>query len=361
MKAVIFAGGVGSRLWPLSRKSNPKQLLGLIDNKTVIQIQVDRYKDLVKPEDIYISTGKMYADTIREQVPEIPEENIIAEPAMRDLGPAVAWTTAILKEKFGDEPTLYVWGDHIYKRQEKYTKLLESAVSYLEKDPKKFVLIGEKARFPSQNLGWITFGNEVEKINNTSFYALKGFHYRPNKETAEKYFSDGHHAWNMGDFMTTPNYLMSLFEDYAPDLHSKALEIAEHYGKATFAEVAEKIYPTFEKISMDNAVTEVMDHSCGLVVYDDSGWSDIGAWEALKESLEDKPKDNVTQGDVLLEDSEDNLVYNFDTDKLVVGIDLEDFMVVNTKDVLLVAKKTSVPKIKSVIKKLKDEGREDLT
>lgn len=361
MKVVIFAGGVGSRLWPLSRQSSPKQLLGLVDNKTLIQIQVERYKDIAKPQDIYISTGRKYADTIRKQVPQLPAENIIAEPTMRDLGPAVAWITAILSERFGDEPTLYVWGDHIYKVQEKYIHLIESAEQYLNTDPNKFVLIGEKARFPSQNLGWITFGNTVKSMNDTPFYSLEGFHYRPDKETAEKYCADGHHAWNMGDFMTTPQFLMGLFKEYAPDLHSKALQMAKHYGKDSFDKVAEEIYPTFEKISMDNAVTEVMDHSNGLVIYDESGWSDVGAWEALKESLEDKPEDNITQGDVLLEDSEDNLVYNFDEDKLVVGIDLEDFIIVNTPDVLMVARKTSVPKIKGVIKRLKADGREDLT
>lgn len=362
MKAIIFAGGVGSRLWPLSRKNNPKQFMNIVQDKTMLQLCVDRLHPDFKNEDIYIATGKHYVSDVRKQLSGLPKDNVISEPVMRDVGPAVGLTTAIMQKLDPDEPIALLWGaDHLVENKELYRKILVTAGNILRKTPDRIILIGQKPRFASQNLGWIAYGDIQETENEIDFHELKGFKYQPDAETADAYFKDGKHAWNLGYWVTTPRFLWSLYEKFAPELFAKLLVIQEAYGTAQYESVLEEIYPTLEKISFDNAIIEKMDFSKGLVVSAELHWSDIGAWEAMKEAMADTREDNVTEGNVLLKDVEDSLVFNYDKHKLIVGIDLDDFLIVNTHDVLLVTKKSSIPKVKEVVNSLKGTEYEDRT
>ncbi|MFQ5452453.1 MAG: mannose-1-phosphate guanylyltransferase, partial [Candidatus Paceibacterota bacterium] len=356
-----FAGGVGSRLWPLSRKNTPKQFIDLVNNKTMLQLCIDRLTPGFDITDIYISTGKAYVKDITKQLPSLPVKNIIAEPAQRDIGPAVGLVAGIFSKISPTEPIVLLWSDHFVKKEGLFRRILKSSNDIIKAHPGTIVLIGQTPRFASQNLGWIKYGKSIYKKNNVSFHTLKGFQYRPNKKTAQKYFSSGKHAWNLGYWVTTPVFLWNLFEKHAPALHKDLEKIQKAYGTKDYQKTLDKIYPKLRKISFDNAVIEKMDISCGLVVSADLGWSDVGAWEALKEALETSKKDNVIHGDVVLKNSNDNLVYNYEHTKLVVGIDLNEHLVVNTQDVLLVTKKSSVPKIKKLVESLKGTKHEKLT
>ncbi|OGK22617.1 hypothetical protein A3H80_00110 [Candidatus Roizmanbacteria bacterium RIFCSPLOWO2_02_FULL_37_19] len=362
MKAIIFAGGVGSRLWPLSRKKTPKQFMDIVDSKTMLQLCIDRLTPGFDLEDIYIVTGKDYVGSVRKQLPALDKRNIIAEPTMRDVGPAVGLISAIFAKKFPNYPIALLWGsDHLVKKEGFFRRILRACGDVIEKNPNKIILIGQKPRFASQNLGWIAYDEKVFEKNKINFYQLEGFQYRPDKKTAEKYFMDKKHVWNLGYWVTTPSYLWSLFEKFSPQLFRELKKIQDAYETPRYEKVLNEVYPHLEKISFDNAIVEKMDFKNGLVVSADLGWSDVGAWEGLKEALQTSKEANVTQGRVLLEDSLDNLVYNFDNDKVVVGIDLNDFLIVNTDDVLLVTKKASVPKIKKLVKSLKGTKYEKLT
>ena len=167
-------------------------------------------------------------------------------------------------------------------------------------------------------------------------------------------------AWNPGYFVTTPKFILSQYEKFAPKIWKGIMEIQKAVGKSNYEDVLEKIYPKFEKISFDNAILERIDPKHVSVIAADLGWSDVGAWEALKEALEASTDENVTRGKVLLEDSSDNLVFNY-TDQLTVGIDLEKMIVINTDDVLLVCSKNSVPKIKKLVESLSGTEHESLT
>jgi mannose-1-phosphate guanylyltransferase len=362
MKAVIFAGGVGTRLWPLSRKNAPKQFMGIVGDKTMLQLCIDRLTPGFDIEDIYITTGAQFAGAVKEQLPKIKDGNIISEPATRDVGPAVGLVAALLAKNSPHEPVALLWGsDHLVKKEGYFRRVLKSAGELIEKDPNQIILVGQQPRFASQNLGWISFGSKVKEDNEVEFYQLNGFKYRPDPETADKFYKDGKHAWNLGYWVTSAGFLWSLFEQFAPEIYEKLLKIQDAYGTDQYQHVLEEIYPTIEKISFDNAIVEKMDFSKGLVVSADLGWSDVGAWEALKEALEENKEANVTRGRVIVEDSVDSLVYNYEDNKLVVGIDLDDLLVVNTNDVLLVTKKESVPKIKKFVESLAGTEHEDLT
>ncbi len=361
MKIVMFAGGVGTRLWPLSRKNSPKQFEKIVGDKSMIQITVQKLFPEFAWEDIFISTGAQYAPNVREQLPQLPPENILIEPEMRDVGPAVGLVTAQFAKKFPDEPFAILWGsDHLVKKEKEFRDALRNAEDLVKKEGEVLVFVGQKPRFPSQNLGYIEFGDQVSTAGSLPVYSFTGFEYRPHLSTAEMFFKDGHHAWNLGYFVTTPRFLWSLFEKYAPDLYFDLKKIHDAYETPEYDRVLAETYPTIEKISFDNAILEKMDTSYGRVLSIDIGWSDIGAWEALKEALSEKDEDNVTQGKVMATDSKDTLIFNY-TDQLVVGIDLESMLVISTNDVVLVCPKESVPKIKKFVEGLVGTEHESLT
>jgi mannose-1-phosphate guanylyltransferase len=361
MKAVIFAGGVGTRLWPLSRKKSPKQFERIIGDKSTLQIAVERLLPEFKPEDIYISTGKAYIDLVAKQLSFIPKENIIGEPEMKDVGPAVCFMMGYLSKKSPDEPVAILWSDHLVRHEQKFKNILQTASQMVTQQPEKIIFIGQKPRFPSDNLGYIESGETATEINSVAFKTFEGFKYRPDKSLAETYFKDPRYCWNLGYFVCTPRFTYGLFKKYAPEIYEITERICSEIGSPTFEETFKEEYGHMPKINFDNAVLEQLDKDCAYVIVDDIGWSDVGAWEALKEALEQSREDNIIKGKVLFEDSVDNLAYNYEDGKLIVGIDLQELLIVNTEDVLLVAKKKSVSKIKKLVESFQGTEHEELT
>jgi len=360
MKFVIFAGGVGTRLWPLSRKNSPKQFEKILGNKSTLRLAVDRLRPDFAFKDIYIATGKKYEKTVRQQLPELPAENFIFEPAVRDVGPAVGMAMSIIGRKNPDSPIAILWSDHFVKKERRFREVLHFAEDLVKNNPDSLVLIGQRARFANQNLGWIKFGQEIKDIRGTKIFEFKKFLYRPTLNQAEQFLETNNYAWNPGYFVTTPKFILSQFKTFAPELSEGLRKIAKEVDGKNFNKALEEIYPTLEKISFDNAILEKINPEKVSVIAADLGWSDVGAWEALKEALEKTENENVTKGKVLINDSSDNLVFNY-TDQLVVGIDLEKMLVINTDDVLLVCNKNSVPKIKKLVEKLENTPHEHLT
>jgi mannose-1-phosphate guanylyltransferase len=360
MKVIIFAGGVGTRLWPLSRKNTPKQFEKIIGDKSTLQLAVDRLQPDFKPEDIFISTGKKYEAIVKNHLPQIPSDNFIFEPEMRDVGPAVGTALGIVGKTNPEEPVAIIWSDHFVKKERRFREVLHFAKDLVLENKDSLVFIGQKARFANQNLGWIEFGDELKDIRGTKVFRFKRLIYRPSLSEAQKYLESSNFAWNPGYFVTTPDFILSQYKQFAPDIYQGILEIQASLGTKDYEKTLEKVYPQFEKISFDNAILEKMDAGKVSVIAADLGWSDVGAWEALKEALENSSSENVTRGKVLAEDSVDNLIFNY-TDQLVVGIDLSKMIVINTDDVLLVCTKDSVPKIKKLVESLSGTEHEGLT
>lgn len=352
MKAVIFAGGVGTRLWPLSRQKSPKQFERIIGKKSTLELTIDRLLPDFSWSDIYISTGQKYLSIIKKQLPLLPEKNIIAEPVKKDVGPAVALVMGLLAKQSPDEPVIILWSDHLVKNKVRFKKIIKAAASQVENDRGGIVFIGQKARFPSINLGWIEFGKEIKKTDDVSFYKFINFKYRPDADTAQKYFTDQRHCWNLGYFVSTPRFIYDQFKRFTPQIYHLTEKIVNSPSQKEYEINIEKEYKNMPVINFDNAIIEQLDPAVAQVINEDIGWSDLGAWEALKNALEEKKEDNITQGRVILDHCIDNLIYNFDDEKTIVAIDLDDFIVVNTQDVLMVTKKSSVGKIKEFVEKL---------
>lgn len=358
MKAVIFAGGVGTRLWPLSRKKTPKQFEKIIGNESTLQMTYERLIPPLTPKQIFIATNINYLPIIKKQLPDIPKENIIGEPKKKDVGPAVCLMVGILSKLTPEEPMIILWSDHLIKKETKFKIIIKVAEDLIKKEKERIIFIGQKPRFASENLGWIELGKQYKLINNIPVYQFKGFKYKPTSSLAKSFFSDGKHCWNLGYFVSTPFFILKMFKQFAPKIYQLSEKILANYGKKSFKENLAKYYPRMPEINFDNAILERLEERFAYVIAEDIGWSDIGAWEALKEALQKNQEDNITLGKVHLKDCIDNLVYNYESKKLLVGIDLENSLVINTKDVLLVAKKTSVSKIKKFVESLeKSENR----
>ncbi len=359
MKVVIFAGGVGTRLWPLSRKNTPKQFGKIIGDKSTLQLAYERVAPILKPEDVYVSSGIRYKEVIEEQLPMLPKQNLIFEPEMRDVGAAVGLVTAILDKIAPNEPFIILWSDQIVKQEELFREIIKLVEKILNAEKEKIVFITQSSRFASQNLGWIERGEKAKDVEGQEVYSFKSFHYRPGKDTALEFHKSQYHYWNPGYFGTTAQFLFSLYKKFAPEMYGLLIEIRESYGTANYEKKLQEIYPKLEKNSFDNIILEKIDPADGYVVGSDFGWSDVGAWESLKEALETSEKENVTKGKVMLTDSTDSLVFNY-TDKMVVGIDLDQYLVINTEDVVLVCPKSSVPKIKKLVESLNGTEHEGL-
>ncbi len=359
MKAIVFAGGVGTRLWPLSRKKSPKQFEKVIGDKSTLQLAVERLLPDFSWSDIYISTQDQYKDAVHLQLPNIPKENIIGEPEMRDVGPAVGLVVASLVRKYPDEPIAIVWSDHLVKKEQLFRQTLSCAEKILHSKKTKLVFITQKPRFPNQNLGWIEFGNRVSSKDTIALFEFKKLTYRPTQEVANEFFSSNTYAWNVGYFVTTPTYLWEQYRTFCPELFEGLQKLQEQMGKPHYAAILKQEYGKLKKISFDDAILTHLAPKEALVISEDLEWSDIGTWEALKEALQSGPGQNVSYGKVLLQDSKDTLLYNY-TNQMIVALDLEELMIVNTHDVVLICHKKSVPKLKKLVESLSGSENEHL-
>lgn len=361
MKVVIFAGGVGTRLWPLSRKKTPKQFEKIVGKESTLQLTVSRLLPEIDYQNIYVSTGKAYKEIVQKQLKKIPTENIIGEPCKKDVGPAVCLMMGFLSKNYPEEPVLILWSDHLVLKPERFKKVILASEKLINKEKNRIIFIGQKARFASDNLGWIEVGEVVKKIDDITFYQFSGFKYKPDKFLAEKYFKSSNYCWNLGYFVSTPSFIYTLFKRFSPRIYQLSEKIISAKNKKEFKQKLEKYYHQMPEINFDNAVLEQLDKNFAYVIIDDLGWSDLGTWEALKEALHKNREDNITKGEVLLKDSIDNLVYCFNPKKLVVGIDLENLLVVDTKDVLLISKKSSVSKVKKIVESMSNTKYEKFT
>jgi mannose-1-phosphate guanylyltransferase len=352
MKIIIFAGGTGKRFWPASRKSAPKQFMGVVNDKPLLRERIDILLEKYKPEDLFVSSGVQYKNELYEMLSDLPKENIILEPEMRDNGAAVTLAVTYVNSKFPEEVICTQWSDHLIKNPEVFHQAIEKAALEAHKQH-KVVFITSPARFPSPFRGYVHF--KKENIETGSFGELKpfiGFVEKPSVEVAEKYIESGEYGWNPG-YMAFPGKL--LLDTVSID-HPAFTRITKAIVDSNFSEESLKQYSELEKIAIDYIFHEKLSAENGLVIYSDFGWSDIGEWMSLKEALEDHEEDLITKGLVKDLGSKDSLIYNYEDGKLVATIGLEGFIVVNTKDVVAIFPKKDNPKLKEFLKGLETEG-----
>ena len=360
MKAIIFAGGTGIRLWPLSRRKSPKQFEKIIGNKSTLQLAVERLTPDFNYSDIYISTNILYADIVKKQLSKIPESNFLFEPEKKDVAPAIALAMGIISKLNPKEPMAILWSDHLVKQVSLFKKILKIAGSEIKKNPNKIVFIANKPRFPSTNLGYIHIGEQIKKEDAIGIFKFEGLKYKPNEESAKKFFESKKYGWNLGYFVSSANFIYKYFQRLAPNIYNNTESILKNYGKANYQSFLKQNYGKVESINFDNAILENLDKKDACVIFEDIGWSDVGSWEALKEALQLKTEENVINGKVYLDNVSDSLIYNYDEDKMIVGVDLDDLIIINTQDAILITKKNSMGKVKKIVESFPGTKHESL-
>ena len=360
LKAVIFAGGAGTRMWPVSRKASPKQFETIVNDKSTLQLAVDRLRPEFNWEDIYISTGTEYAPIVRRQVPLLPESNLISEPEMRDVAAAVGYVSAMFAKTEPNTPFIILWSDHLVAKLDIFKAVIASGADYIRHHADKIFFIGQKARFANQNVGWIETGKVVSRLGEFNVHEFSTWHYRPSLQEARVFFHRPNFSWNPGYFIVTPQFLLDQYRQFMPEMYHQLMKLQQTYATAKHQGQLMEIYPKLEKIHFDKAILERLEPQQAVVVSTDMGWSDIGTWEALKEALQTHPDENIIKGKVVIYQTQDSLVYNY-TDKLVATLDLEGMLVVVTSDVILVCPQESVPDLKKVIEELEATGNKQYT
>ncbi len=357
MKIIIFAGGSGRRLWPLSRKKSPKQFEPIIGEKSTLRLAVDRVAPVYGAENIFISTNERYVDMIRKQLPELPPDNVIGEPTRRDLAAAVGLAMAHLahatpQEAQENEPVAILWGDNYMDQVDVFRRVLENAEKLVSSQKAKIIFMGETPRFANDQLGWIGLGEEQGVVNGRSYFGFNSLRYRPPLDECRKMFAENTHVWNTGYFVTTIGFVRKQYQKLQPHLWDGLKEIEEAIGQPNYQETLHRIYPGFEAISFDDAILHHIKPEDALVLHGEMGWSDPGTLYALKEAINPDLKANVTRGKVITEQTGDSLVFNYEADKLVTVIGLEGMIVVNTEDAILVVHKDNIPLVKKVVNDL---------
>lgn len=363
MKIVIFAGGSGRRLWPISRQKSPKQFEPIIGSKSTLQLAVDRVRDTYGAENVFISTNEKYVSIIQNQLPELPMQNVIGEPMRRDLAAAVGLSLAHLSKASDsdDEPIAILWGDNYMDNVPNFLKVMGAAEQLLAQKQANILFIGETPRFANDNLGWLGLGEQVGTVDDMPYYGYNSLTYRPPLADCQKMFADKTHVWNTGYFVTTVGFVRSLYAQHQPDMWACLSDIELAIGEAHYQETLHTLYPQLAEMSFDDAVLVHVAPEQARVLHAEMGWSDPGTLYALKEAVNPNPKANVTKGLTIVEDAEDCLVYNYVDDKLVVTVGVEGMIVVNMNDAILVVHKDKIPLVKKVVNGLVGTELEDFS
>jgi len=356
VKAIIFCGGVGTRMWPMSRKKFPKQFQELVGNKSMFQTTVDRVLKGFKPEDIYVSTGEEYIDFIKKQAPMIPKKNIIAEPVRRDTLGAVGLANLFVYHQFPNATVAAIWGaDHIVRDTKGFIDAIKKAAEY-SNETKKLVKIDVRPTFPSEHNGWVKIGDRIARINGLNVHEFVKFIEKPSEEKAKKLFKSHQYLINTGYLVWPAELMHSLFKLYQPKAYKLLEEIRPAIGKLKQNRVIRDIYPKFEKTSVDYGIFENLSKKDTVVIPIDIGWSDVGTWELLFESLaENKRKDNLIKGQVIASNVKRSVIYSNVKDKIVSVIGLSDVVIVDTQDGLVVCNMHDSDQIKKFVNLLKEK------
>lgn len=354
--AVIMAGGGGTRLWPVSRKERPKQLLQLLGKETLFQSTVARLEKLFHPERILVVTVAEQAREMREQVPSIPEENYLIEPAPRGTASVVALAAVVLKSRDPQATMAIQTADHHIRNTDLFHTLLSTAFDVAEKE--YLVTLGISPTFPSTGYGYIQQGESLDGDYKYPVYAVRRFKEKPDETTAQQLLHSGDHSWNSGMFVWKVDAILTEIERQMPELFKVVSEISSAWDTPKRNAVIKEQWFGLKNETIDYGI---MEHAKKVAVLPAGGlgWSDVGSWDSLFEVLSPDENGNVaTNAQYLPMDSHNTLVYSVDDKRLIVTIGLDDMVVVDSGDVLMICKVDQSQKVRDVVEYLKKDKKE---
>ena len=349
MKIIILAGGGGTRLWPWSRESEPKQILPILGRDTLLQQTYKRLRWGFAAGDILVVAGTSHAAAIKKQLPELPKRNLLLEPVKRDSAGAIGLALARIVARSPREIIVTVHADHYISDAKKYARLLKQAGQLARQNPKQTILMGIKPSYPETGYGYIQLGKKFVQHNKLAVYRVKKFIEKPSVARAQRLISQGHCFWNPGWFAWRADHLWDLYKTHLPNNFS----ILEKISQAKTTNLQAVINSEFVKlnpISIDYGILEKT--RTRLVVPVAIGWADIGHWRSVQEmSVADK-NGNVTNNESLLVESANNLILSKNK-KFVAVLGVHDLVFVETNDVILIADKNRAQDVKQIVAHLR--------
>jgi mannose-1-phosphate guanylyltransferase len=346
--AVILAGGVGERFWPLSRTDHPKQLLHIISRKTMLQETIDRIEEFIPVERTKVVTGENIKKAILKHVDYLKEENLIVEPDMKNTCAAIGVAAVHLRKIDPDATMVVLSSDHMIQPKEKLLQILRVGTK-LAGETKYLITIGIIPSRAETGYGYIQFADLYGTFDDTLVYHIKEFKEKPSRVVAQEYYYDRKHLWNSGMFIWSVPAIMEALEKYMPEMYKELEDYSKHVGTRNEDAAKEELYRHLENISIDCAVLERADNA--LVIKGDLVWDDIGSWLAL-ERIKEKDRDhNVILGKARAINSYETTIVN-DSDGIIAALGVSDLVIVKTGDILFVAHKTKVQDVKELLAEL---------
>ncbi len=355
--AVIMAGGGGTRLWPLSRQSHPKQMLRLVDDRSLFQIAVDRLRGLFPPERVYVVTVADQAQALQEQCPQIPAENYLLEPMPRGTASVVGLAAIALQNRDAQAVMAVLTADHIIQDEEKFRGILKSAYDVARDG--YLVTLGITPTHPATGYGYIQQGERIAKYGESDVFHSLGFREKPRREIAEKMLAGGDHTWNSGMFVWTVERILGEFAQQMPGLHSKLAEISRAWDQPQRQEVILRLWPGIQPQTIDYGIMEKA-QKVAVIPAKGLGWSDVGSWDALFEVLPADQDGNITRGvNHISVDTRDSMIFSSNAQRLIVTIGVEGLVIVDTGDALLICRKDQTQKLRQVVGELKASSHQE--
>lgn len=343
LTALIMAGGKGTRFWPLSTEEKPKQFLNLIGEETMIQMTINRIKPIIPIDRIFVCTGAMYVDLVKEQLPELPKRNIIVEPEGRNTAPCIALSAFVIKKYYEDATMVVLPSDHLIKDEEEFRNVVTNANKFIKDNDNAIITLGMKPSRPEVGYGYIKYGNDEEEVNGYKVIKVDAFVEKPNKEVAEEYLADSSYLWNGGMFIWSAKNILEQIRKYSPDTY-EALKDIEEIDERWLKYLIKAQYSETEAISIDYAVMEKSESI--YVIPSDFGWDDVGSWEALDRYREKDDFGNVYVGKTKAIDGRNNLIISSTQSVVVEG--LSDIYVIENDGKILVGCKSNVANVKEL-------------
>ena len=355
--AVIMAGGIGSRFWPMSQESQPKQFLDILGTgRSLIQMTFDRLNRMVPAENILVVTQERYRELVESHLPALPSENTLCEPFMRNTAPCIAYANHWIANKAGanaaDAAVIVAPSDHLILKEDDFLQIVEVALDHT-RQTNQLVTLGIHPSRPDTGYGYIQF-EDHNNAKDERVRMVKTFTEKPQIELAEQFLASGDFYWNSGIFIWSLENITTAFETHLKDMQDLFQEQAEAFGTSLETETIRAIYGDCENISIDYGIMEKAPNVA--VVLSDFGWSDLGTWGSLHEKLEQDDHGNGMSGvELVAHDSAGNVVAADSSGhkKLVAMRGMNDYIIVDTEDALLICPKSDEQWIKQLVTELK--------
>lgn len=352
---VIMCGGVGSRFWPFSRDNMPKQFLDFFGTgRSLLQMAVDRVRPVVPVENIILVTNAKYASVIRGQLPEIPEENILFEPARRNTAPCICWAANHIYARCKDALIATLPSDHLVLKEEAFVRALESGLDFVAQGG-RLLTLGIKPTSPNTGYGYIQLGKPVDGIDDTM--KVKSFTEKPSQEMARLFVDSGEFYWNSGIFIWRADDILKAFAEFCPDMAQIFDAGAEYYATPLERGFIDENFQNAQSISIDYAVMEKASNVYVKTV--DLGWSDLGTWKALYEISPKNGDGNVVQNCKVHASGCEGSLFAVKGDKIIVASGLKDYIVADNGNALLIYPVADEQKMRQIVNDVKSRFGEE--